>query len=71
MFFLVTNVQTNVQNDSTYFEGLIHEMVSLKLFINQEISHIGLNGEKIICVASTYIKEFLSIVEIENKTIQR
>ena len=46
-------------------------MVSLKLFINQKISHIGLNGEKIICVASTYIKEFLSIVEIENKTIQR
>ena len=47
VFFLVTNIRTNVQNDSSEFEGLIHEMVSLKPFSNQEICHIDLNGEKI------------------------
>ena len=46
-------------------------MVSQKPFINQEICHINLNGEKIICTVSTYIKEFLRIVEIENKCFQR
>ena len=46
-------------------------MTSLKLFSNQEICHIDLNGEKIICTVSTYIKEFLSIVEIDNKKCQK
>ena len=46
-------------------------MVSLKLFINQEMCHIDFNGKKRICTVSTYIKEFLSIVEIENKKCQR
>ena len=46
-------------------------MVPLKLFSNHEICHIDLNGEKTICTVSTYIKEFLSIVEIENKKCQR
>ena len=46
-------------------------MVSLKLFSNQDICHIDLNDEKRICTVSTYIKEFLSIVEIENKKCQR
>ena len=45
--------------------------MSLELFSNQEICHINLNGEKIICTVSTYIKEFLSIVEIDNKIFQR
>ena len=45
--------------------------MSLELFSNQEICHIYLNGEKRICTVSTYIKEFLSIVEIENKKCQR
>ena len=27
-FFSVTNIGTNVQNDSSEFEGLLHEMVS-------------------------------------------
>ena len=45
MFFEVSNIRTNVQNDSSEFEGLIHEMVSLKLFSNQEICHIDLNDE--------------------------
>ena len=45
--FLVINTRTNVQNDSSEFEGIIHEMVSLKPFSNQEICHIDLNGEKI------------------------
>ena len=35
MFFGVTNIRTNVQNDSSEFEGIIHEMLSLKTFINQ------------------------------------
>ena len=46
-------------------------MVSQKTFINQEICHIILNVERSICTVSTYIKEFLSIVEIDNKTFQR
>ena len=52
VFFLVTNITTNVQNDSSEFEGLIQEMVSLKIFSNQEICHIDLNGEKRICTVS-------------------
>ena len=56
MCFLVTNIRTNVQNDSSEFEGLIHKMVSLKLFSNQDICHIDLNGEQRICTVSTYIK---------------
>ena len=44
--FLITNIRTNVQEDSSDFEALIHEMISLKLFSNQEICHIDLNGEK-------------------------
>ena len=71
VFFLVTNIRTNVQNGSSDFEGIIHEMVSHKPFSNQEICHIDLNGEKIICTVSTYIKEFLIIVEIENKQCHR
>ena len=56
VFFLVTNIRTNVQEDSSEFERIIHEMVSLKIFSNQEIFHIDLNGEKRICTVSTYIK---------------
>ena len=47
---------TNVQEDSSEFEALIHEMMSLELFSNQDICHIDLNSEKIICTVSTYIK---------------
>ena len=70
MCFLVTNIRTNVQNDSSEFQGLIHDMVSLQLFSNQEICHIDFNGGKSIYNVSTYIKEFLSIVEIENKNVK-
>ena len=35
VFFLVTNIRTNVQNGSSDFEGVIHEMVSHKPFSNQ------------------------------------
>ena len=42
-------------------------MISYELFRNQDICHIDLNGEKRISTVSTYIKEYLSIVEIENK----
>ena len=45
-------------------------MISFELFINQEICHIDLNGEKRISTVSTYTKEYLSIVEIENKKCQ-
>ena len=69
-FFLITNIRTNVQEDSSEFEALIQEMISFELFRNQEICHIDLNGEKRICTVSTYIKEYLSIVEIENKKYQ-
>ena len=46
VFFSVTNIRKNVQNDSSEFEGLIQEMVSQKPFSNQYICHINLNGEK-------------------------
>ena len=46
MCFSVTNIRKNVQNDSSEFEGLLHEMMSQKPFINQETCHINLNGEK-------------------------
>ena len=46
-------------------------MISSELFSNQEICHIDLNGEKIISSVSTYIKESLSIIEIDNKKCQK
>ena len=68
-FFGVTNIRTNVQNDSSYFEGLLHKMVSKKHFMIQEICYINGNGERKLGTVSIYIKEFLSIVEIENKNV--
>ena len=56
IFFEVSNIRTNVQNDSSEFEGLLHKMVSQKPFINQDICHVNLNGERSICTVSTYIK---------------
>ena len=43
---LITNIRTNVQEDSSEFEALTQEMISSELFSNQEICHIDLNGEK-------------------------
>ena len=68
---LLTNIRTNVQEDSSEFEALIQEMISSELFSNQEICHIDLNGETRISSVSTYIKEILSIIEIENKKCQK
>ena len=71
IYFSVTNIRTNVQNYSSEFERLLHKILSQKPFISQEICHINFNGERSICTVSTYIKEFLSIVEIENKICRR
>ena len=60
-------IRTNVQDDSSDFEALIQEMISSEIFSNQEICHIDLNCEKRISSVSTYMKENLSIIEIENK----
>ena len=68
--FLLTNIRTNVQEDSSEFEALIQEMISSEIFSNQDICHIDLNGEKRISSVSTYIKESLSIIEIENKNFR-
>ena len=68
--FLITNIRTNIQEYSSEFEGIIQEMISFKLFSNQEICRIDLNGEKRICTVPTYIKEYLSTAEIENKKCQ-
>ena len=46
IFFKVINIRTNVQEDSSEFEALIHEIISRKLFSNQDTCHIDLNGEK-------------------------
>ena len=35
VFFRVTNIRTNFQNDSSEFEGLLYEMVTQKPFISQ------------------------------------
>ena len=54
--YLITNIRTNVQEDSSEFEALIQDIISSELFRNQYICHIDLNGEKIISTVSTYIK---------------
>ena len=56
VFFTVTNIRTKVQNDSSEFEGLLHEMVSQKPFIIQEICYIDGNDERKLCTVSAYIK---------------
>ena len=38
MFFEVTNIRTNVQNNSLDFEGLLHEIAQKKLFMSQEMA---------------------------------
>ena len=38
-----------------------------KKFITQEISHIIMDGDMKLSTVSNYMKEFLSIIEIENK----
>ena len=69
MFFEVTNIRENVQNDSSYFEGLLHKIVSKKPVMSQDICYINGNGERKLCTVYSYIKEFLSIVKIENKNV--
>ena len=66
MFLGVTNTRTNVQNNSSAFEGLLHKMVSKKTFMSQEICYINGSGERNLFTVSAYIKELLSIVEFEN-----
>ena len=56
VFFSITNSRTNVRNDSSELEGLLHEMLSQKPFINQDICHINLNGERSIYTVSKYGK---------------
>ena len=53
--FDVTNIRTNIQNDYSEFEGLLHEMVSKKPFLSQEICYINGNGERKLCTVSAYI----------------
>ena len=49
VLFEVTNIRTNVQNHYSEFEGLLHEMVSKKTFMIQEICNINGNGESKLC----------------------
>ena len=55
-FFEVTNIRTNFQNYSLNFEELLHEMVSQKPFISQDICYIIGNGERKLCTVSAYMK---------------
>ena len=57
----------SVQNDSSEFEGLIHEMMSKETFINQEISSINFYDERNLSTVSNYMKDFLGIIEVDNK----
>ena len=57
-FFEVTNTRKDVKNDSPEFDGLLHEMVSKGLFINQEISYMKKKGEMNCSSVSDYIKKY-------------
>ena len=55
-FFHSHQYQENVQNDSSEFEGLLHEIVSNKPYINQDTSSINGNGESKLWSVLAYIK---------------
>ena len=56
MFFEVTNIRTNVKNDSSEFEVFLHKMVSKNPFMSQEICYVDGNGKRKLCTVSAYIK---------------
>ena len=56
-----------MQHYYSWFEGLLHKMMSKKPFMNQEIRYINGNGGSKLCTMSDYIKEFLSKIETEKK----
>ena len=55
IFFGVTNIRKNIQNDSLEFEALLHKMVSMKHFMSQEICYINGNDERKLYTVSAYI----------------
>ena len=59
IFFGVTNIRTNVQNYSSEFEGLLHEMVSKKPYVSQYMCYINGNSERKLCTVPAYIKRIL------------
>ena len=71
MFFGVTNIRTNVQNNYSELKQFLHEMMPKKTYMSQDIYYIIENGERKLCTVSTYIKYFLRIVDIENKQCHR
>ena len=46
LFFEVANIRKNVQNYSSEFEGLLHEMMSNKPFMIPDICYINENCER-------------------------
>ena len=60
--FLKPQISENVQNDSLDFEGLLHEILSKKHLINQEISYIIIGGEMKLSTVFNYTKYFFSII---------
>ena len=59
-----------MQNDSSDFDGLLHEMVSKEPFINQEISYINKKGDMNCSIVSNYITKHINIIEIDNKFVR-
>ena len=55
-----------MQNDYSEFEDLLHKMVSKKPVMKKEVSYINVNGESKLSTVSVNIKEFLSIIKVEN-----
>ena len=55
-FFEATITRKNVQNDSSEFEGLLHEMMSKEPFINKEMSCINFDGERKLSTVSNFMK---------------
>ena len=56
MFFEVTNIRKNIQDYSSEFEGLLHDMLSKKPFMSQVICYINGIGKRKLFTVSEYIK---------------
>ena len=55
-----------MQTNSLEFQGLSQKMIPNEPFINREISYINFDGDMKLLTVSNYMKEFLSINEIDN-----
>ena len=69
LFFGVTNIRDMFKTILKSLNGYFTKCFQKKTFISQDIFYINENGERKLCTVSAYIKELLSILEIENKNV--